>query len=420
MIPMTSQIISLLGIASPGYTPEPLRTITVNATFEGEQTTVYKEAMLIDSASSRDVLVYFPLRDGKYSSRTFSASAIDDPDKNRVIMLYGSSPEDQAVVSKSLKITSDLNILLDLSENGGGIVDYPLLTGIGKLSGFFDLQTLPESVNYSDITIIANYRDPLEGTYNGLQAGKTNCNPDGSWAIEGLNEAHRYNVVMSIPTFNDITYSNKDTSDSTYVPVGDPYWKNVVALLHFDESLTKNEAGSNFLVYGNPQPVEGKFGDALYGDGSHGVIGEGIDFILGSQDFTIECFWKPVGINRTAFSFNAYGSTAHTVYQFHQGLSFWNGGSNLIISNVIVPSSDFSHIAFVRRNSVALLFLNGILVGSAPYALELNNNNLRTGNVTPTNPGGGAIDEFRVTKGVARYTENFTPPDKPFLNHLPR
>lgn len=219
---MNSQIIPLLGIISPSFTPEPLRTITVNATFEGEQTSVYKEAVLMDSASSGDVLSYFPLRDGKYSSRSFVASAIDDPDKNRVIMLYGSSPEDQAVVAKSLKITSDLNIMLDLSETGGGIVDYPLLTGIGKLSGFFDLSSLPESVNYSDITIIANYRDPLEGTYNGLQAGKTTCNPDGSWAIEGLNEAHRYNVVMSIPTFNDITYSNKETSDSTYVPEDDP------------------------------------------------------------------------------------------------------------------------------------------------------------------------------------------------------
>lgn len=217
-MPMTSQIIPLLGIASPGYTPEPLRTITVNATFGGEQTSVYKEAVILDSTSTREALVQFPLRDGKQSSRTFSASAIDDPDKNRVILLYGSAPEDQVVVSKSLKITSDLDIILDLSEAGGGIVDYPLLTGIGKLSGYFDLDSLPEGITYTDITIRAYYIDPLGGRFNGLQAAQVNCQSTGQWLIEGISGHHKYNVVISIPGYNDIIYSNKITSDDQYVP----------------------------------------------------------------------------------------------------------------------------------------------------------------------------------------------------------
>lgn len=218
MIPMASQIIPLLGIASPGYTPEPLRTITVNATFEGEQTSIDIIAVLMDSTSTLEVLSYFHLREGKQSSRTFSAPAIDDPDKNRVIILYDSSPEDQAVVSKSLKITSDINIILDLSEDGGGIDDYPLLTGDGKLSGFFDLDSLPEGITYTAITIRAYYIDPLGGRFNGLQAAQVNCQDTGQWLIEGISGHHKYNVVISIPGYNDIIYSNKITSDDQYVP----------------------------------------------------------------------------------------------------------------------------------------------------------------------------------------------------------
>ena len=431
MIPMNSQIIPLLGITSPSFAPELLRTITVNATFEGEQTSVYKEAVLLDSASTRETLVHFPLRDGEQSSRTFSASAIDDPDKNRVIMLYGSSPEDQAVVSKSLKITSDLNIMLDLSENGGGIVDYPLLTGIGKLSGFFDLSSLPDELDYSQITIIANYRDPLEGTYNGLQAGKTTCESDGSWAIEGLNEAHKYNVVMSIPTFNDITYSNKETSDSTYIPVGDPYWKNVVTLLHFDDGL-HDETGKVFSEGLNTT------GRKLVANGTAFIDCIHDDFILGNSNFTIESLLMVTDTPNSSDGFgyiinkspNSPDSNYVLCVTYISGVyRFIFKGSGLLDSgistNEIQPNIEY-HVAIVRNGAVISLYLNGVFQQSMDVGMNTLPNTsgpLRIGTFgysSYTHGFRGTIDELRITKDVARYTENFTPPDKPFPNHSPK
>lgn len=94
------------------------------------------------------------------------------------------------------------------------IPDYPVLTGIGKLSGYFDLDTLPGGIIYSDITIRAYYIDPLGGRFNGVQAAYVSCQSSGRWLIDGINEHHRYNVVISIPGYNDIIYSNKATSDS--------------------------------------------------------------------------------------------------------------------------------------------------------------------------------------------------------------
>ena len=34
--------------------------------------------------------------------------------------------------------------------------------------------------------------------------------------------------------------------------------------------------------------------------------------------------------------------------------------------------------------------------------------------VSPTASFSGYIDDFRITKGIARYTSNFTPPTAPF------
>lgn len=96
--------------------------------------------------------------------------------------------------------------------------DYPVLTGIGKLSGSFKLDTLPGGVTYSDITIRAYYMDPLGGRFNGIQVAQVNCQSTGQWLIEDISEYQRYNVVISIPGYNDIIYSNKVTSDAKEIP----------------------------------------------------------------------------------------------------------------------------------------------------------------------------------------------------------
>lgn len=113
---MTSQIIPLLGIASPGYTPEPLRTITVNATREGQQTSAYKEALLWLSLYDRVVLVTFALKDGATSTRTFAASAVDG---KRAIMLYDYDDQPYGTL-RTPNITADIVLNMDLNDGSGG------------------------------------------------------------------------------------------------------------------------------------------------------------------------------------------------------------------------------------------------------------------------------------------------------------
>ena len=78
------------------------------------------------------------------------------------------------------------------------------------------------------------------------------------------------------------------------------------------------------------------------------------------------------------------------------------------------------HIAYVRRGSSQYLFVNGMsqpLTENTLNDLTANiNGNLIVGRYSPgtNHQFDGYIDEFRISKGIARWTSNFTPPDAPY------
>ena len=212
-----ANIFPLLGVPTPGYTPRETRILTVDTTRDGVETPDYKEVVLFSLLYGLTPVLHFPLRNGVRSTQTILSSALE----GKFGLRLSDFTENPRSVYRDVNISDDLVILLELTEDGSGaILDYPSLVGIGKLSGYFDLGTLPEGITYSDITIRAYYIDSLGGRFNGLQAAQVNCQSSGLWIIEGISEYHRYNVVISIPGYNDIIYSNKATSD--HVPPIEP------------------------------------------------------------------------------------------------------------------------------------------------------------------------------------------------------
>ena len=155
------------------------------------------------------------------------------------------------------------------------------------------------------------------------------------------------------------------------------------------------------------------------------------DFLFGSLDFTIE-LW--VYLN----SYSSISSPLCGIWSDSsdspQSWLLWitsSGGivfladlgvidDAFIINNAgNVPIGQWVHIAIVRAGSNFLGFINGILV-STPFSSSAA---LQNGNGTvPLEVGGysqassaskslnGYIDDLRITKGIARYTSNFTPP----------
>lgn len=196
---------------------------------------------------------------------------------------------------------------------------------------------------------------------------------------------------------------------------GDIHWGNVSSLLHLDSDFSDQKL---VIWTGSESPTIvtdiKKFGDgSLRMTGSQKLSASSDNFKFGTGDYTIECFYKPDSINRAIINWNGGDKT---LYLWSAGWSYFNGSSNAITGGFI-SYTEFTHIALSRRSGIAYMFVNGVLIGSDVDTFDIINGSLNLGFINPSNPSGGWWDEVRITKGVARYTANFTPPSEPFKNY---
>lgn len=221
----------------------------------------------------------------------------------------------------------------------------------------------------------------------------------------------------------------------------DPHWPNVVSLLHFggaDGSTTFADEVSG-MTWTRTAGAEIDTAQSKFG-GSSGyfprVVSSGygrIDSItnaalaFGTGDFTIEG-WQRLddGVSgyRVLFDSRPTGTNGQyvTLHISNQIVQLWvNNSAQISSGNVINRSGTWQHWALSRVSGVSRLFIDGVQAGSS-YS-DSNNyagTRYRYGNTSAAdnfdNIHGGWLDECRITKGVGRYSSNFTPPTAPFPN----
>ena len=213
----------------------------------------------------------------------------------------------------------------------------------------------------------------------------------------------------------------------------DPYWSNVVALLHFDgtdgSTTFTDEKGHAFTALGNAQidTSEKKFGtgSGLFdGSGDYLSAASSADFGFGSGDWTVESFVRPsvtpVG-NVCLFDNRSSGVQGIGIYVSANmsGNKFSIATNSAIVAyGGTFTQNQWAHMAVTRSGNTVRGFIAGVLMftytDTRTYASSAP---LKFG---ADNVGGaqfnGRTDEFRVTKGIARYTSGFTPPSAPFPN----
>lgn len=204
----------------------------------------------------------------------------------------------------------------------------------------------------------------------------------------------------------------------------DPHFSNVSLLLHGNSFTDSSPNPKNVVLNGNPQiTTNGVFG------GSAMYFASGADWLsvptlpaLGSGAFTIEMFVYLVAFNgRYTENAQISGTTSgNTIMMVHNGygridLGVENTSWNLYSNTSAAQLGVWKHVAVVRSSSgVTTIFSDGKGVGSASWNPNFTGSGLKVNRRNDATGGTCYIQELRITNGIARYTENFTPPTEPF------
>lgn len=187
--------------------------------------------------------------------------------------------------------------------------------------------------------------------------------------------------------------------------------------------LAKTITASGNAVVSTAQSKFGGASVAFDGTVDYLSVASNTDFAFGTGDFTIEMWVYRVGTaaNQTLVDFRTTSSSLISpVIYLDAGYApiFYVGGTNVITSVAAVALTTWTHIAVSRTSGSTRLFINGAQSGNT----YTDSNSYIQGPVTLGSIVGGLsyfngyVDEFRVTKGLARYTGNFTPSTTAFTD----
>lgn len=210
-------------------------------------------------------------------------------------------------------------------------------------------------------------------------------------------------------------------------------------LLHCDgtdASTTFTDSSSNarsVTAVGNAQidTSDSKFGGAaglFDGTGDYLQLSNHADWDI-TGDFTIDMWVKTDTLSGTMglIGHGGYGSGSGgwdlrlvnqtLVFNCYETTGLVRDG--IVTGNVITSTSAWYHVAAVRNGSSVVIYVDGVAaVTDASFATILaNTNTLEVAafrhSANSGNPGfvfDGWIDELRLSKGIARWTSDFTPP----------
>lgn len=233
--------------------------------------------------------------------------------------------------------------------------------------------------------------------------------------------------------------TNLSVTDAT---VGDAHFPKVEALLPFNgtngaTSTTDLSDRGNTVTFANTAQIstaQSKFGGSsllLDGDSDYVDLPQATNQLV-SEDFTIE-FWFRINSGAGSETVGLFGSyytggsgkgmlmqsTAtynQVFFQWHYGASDWAYLNQTQGTRTALSNNTWYHVAVTRSGSTWRLFLNGTQEDSVTQSSYITDSGstTRLGGYGPSDSAShrlnGYIEDFRITRGVARYTSNFTAP----------
>jgi hypothetical protein len=248
----------------------------------------------------------------------------------------------------------------------------------------------------------------------------------------------RYTTNFSPPSepFPDNLPSSTNSSSS------DIYYSLVSLLLHFqgaNDSTTFVDSSSYALAASGVVGARINTSQSKFG-GSSGLFNNanGNTYITYTPqpslqmtgDFTIEAWLYPLSSDDMIAASSTSDDNTQ-IFRLNEGglpgrLSFYLNGTQVFSPTAanITPNT-WQHVAICRAGSSTRMFVNGFQIGgtntswTGTFRIDVIGRFFFGGGPYPYHVFNGYIDDLRVSKAVARYVSDFTPPIEPFPDRLP-
>jgi hypothetical protein len=207
--------------------------------------------------------------------------------------------------------------------------------------------------------------------------------------------------------FNSLLLHGDGTNGSTVITDSSGSPKTVTAVGNAQISTTQSKFGGSSMLFDGT-------GDRLTTPSNNA-------FAFGTGDFTVEA-WVYESIRPafpTVIEIGAHLAVTGIIFLTNNAGNLAGIYSGSFFAMTATGSlTAWNHYAWVRSGNSIQTFVNGI----GGTATSFTNNLSNTATITVGSQAGGGdnydlngyIDDLRITKGVARYTSNFTPPTAPF------
>jgi len=325
-----------------------------------------------------------------------SNAGVDDAIDDTFSLDYSGSETITMNVSSNdlFETTGDItHVVEDQPPSGQGTV-----TLIDALAGTF-LYT-PPAAPFSG-TVVWRYRAIPDGAENSAEVGEVTITVTDTSNID----PNFANVVFLVNAVDG------ESSPTTYASDASTFNNSLVTVngVHVEAGLTTLFQAKSMEGNGTSGRIESTF------TGTGGVLGAG--------DFTMEGWFY------TLQSGNYEMATTHSTNGVNDGLGLEQiavthevrvvrGFSNFDTSGTPLNLNAWNHVAVTREGTDLRIFVNGVLGRTETNdTQDYSSNFLQIMDATRNASGiawGGFIEDFRITKGVARYTSNFAVPTQAF------
>ena len=278
----------------------------------------------------------------------------------------------------------------------------------------------------------SNRETPTKGALRfNTETGKPEIYAKGrGWRRASVSEISAIYTHDNLVAFYDA--SNADTTGDT----SDQYYSDVELLLHMngtDGSTTFADSSNVSNIISRSGTVNVSTDESKFGGSSAYFSGGRLDFsdisvanLSNESAYTIEgWFYQTVSSSKTVNFYNKDTQAGVSIASWQLGLKTdktiefaIRSGATLLSTNS-TSLNTWNHFAVTRSSGTIRLFLNGNLESSTTSGINITdrNNCFNIGQVPGFDSGHdfyGYLEEFRITKGVARYTADFTPQTREF------